>query len=108
MHVPTNAMNQQGALLSLFVLFFYQKTTPGVRKTTRKAKKSGDEEDDEDGDNDDDEDNDDVDEMSIMEKCRKAEAASKSKYGSMCRCVDRQCKQSEINRIQINSLISVN
>lgn len=71
---------------------FYQKTTPGVRKTTRKAKKSGDEEDDEDGDSDDDEDDDDVDEMSIMEKCRKAEAASKSKYGNMCRCVDRQCK----------------
>uniref|UniRef100_A0A8B8BUY0 Poly [ADP-ribose] polymerase n=1 Tax=Crassostrea virginica TaxID=6565 RepID=A0A8B8BUY0_CRAVI len=62
--------------------FKYAKTTPGVRKTTRKAKKSGDEEDDEDGDNDDDEDDDDVDEMSIMEKCRKAEAASKSKVMS--------------------------
>uniref|UniRef100_A0A8B8BMY6 Poly [ADP-ribose] polymerase n=1 Tax=Crassostrea virginica TaxID=6565 RepID=A0A8B8BMY6_CRAVI len=44
--------------------FIYAKTTPGLRKTTKKTRKAGD--DDDDDDNDDEEDNNDVDEMSLM------------------------------------------
>ena len=53
-----------GESLESVVFTFDQKTTPGVRKTTKKTRKAGD--DDDDDDNDDEEDNNDVDEMSLM------------------------------------------